>query len=66
MTGGLVVYRAQRNWRTGKFGQQSPSAVRDEPPHGRANENVKTLPNKITTQNIDKEAATGEGKEVTY
>jgi hypothetical protein len=28
--------------------------------HGHANENMKTSPNKITNQNIDKEAATGE------
>ena len=28
--------------------------------HGRVNENVKTSPTKITNQNIDKEAATGE------
>ena len=39
----------------------SPSAVRDEPLiHGRANEKGKTLPANATTQNIDKEAATGE------
>jgi hypothetical protein len=39
----------------------TPSAVRDAPLiHGHANENMKTSPNKITNQNIDKEAATGE------
>ena len=39
----------------------TPSAVRDEPLiYGRANENMKTTPNKNTNQNIDKEDATGE------
>jgi hypothetical protein len=62
--GGLVIFRHNEirdelvNLASRAF---TPSAVRDEPLiHGRANENMKTSPNKITNQNIDKEAATGE------
>jgi hypothetical protein len=41
----------------------TPSPARNEPLasfHGRANENVKTSPNKTANQNINEEAATGE------
>jgi hypothetical protein len=39
----------------------TPSAARNQPLiHCRANENTKTSPNKVTNQNVDEEAATGE------
>jgi hypothetical protein len=42
-------------------GAFTPLAARSKPLiQGGANENVKTSPNQITNQNIDKEAATGE------
>ncbi len=62
--GGLVIFRHNEirdelvNLASRAF---TPSAVRDEPLiYGRANENMKTTPNKNTNQNIDKEDATGE------
>jgi hypothetical protein len=62
--GGLVIFRHNEirdelvNLASRAF---TPSAVRNEPLiHGCATEKVKTSPDKITTQNNDKEAATGE------
>jgi hypothetical protein len=62
--GGLVIFRHNEirdelvNLASRAF---THSAVRDEPLiHGCATEKVKTSPSKNTTQNLDKEAATGE------
>jgi hypothetical protein len=62
--GGLVIFRHNEirdklvNFASRAF---TPSAARDEPLiHACATEKVKTLPDQITTQNVDKEAATGE------
>jgi hypothetical protein len=61
--GGLMIFRHNKvrderaNLASRAF---TPSAVRDKPLiHGRTNENVKTSPNKITNENIDREANTG-------
>ena len=62
--GGIVIFRHNeiRDERVNLASRAlTPSAARDEPPiHGRANENVKTSPTKLTNQNMDEEAATGE------
>jgi hypothetical protein len=55
------MMKSETNWQIWPAEPSPPSAVRDEPLiDGCATEKVKTSPDKITTQNSDKEAATGE------
>jgi hypothetical protein len=62
--GGLVIFRHNEirdkvlNLPCRAF---TPMATRNQPLiHGRTSENMRTLPNEVTNQNVDKEAATGE------